>query len=1283
MKINTITFNEIKLLKPDELVDLLQSLLNNEVSKHFSLGTISNLSVPKIINVADGGEDGRLEFDLGTDINVQSQWIKQIYTCFQSKAQNLSNAQVRNEILVKSRKKRKEIKPQILKCLDASGEYVIFISHPFTDNQIEERIKKIRSALSEANYADAANAKIRIIDGNKIANWTNEYISAVTLVQKFRNMTRLDSFLTWTEWKKLVDGSKGKYDYQEPTHLSIKSQQILSSLLDNRSVRVIGHKGIGKTRLVLETFNPGKGGLGSILSGQLVYIDIAIATTNDLSKFLISHNDMEGLIIIDNCSDQLHEHYASTVKIGTKFKIVTINDSFEQNNPEAILLNRYEQRETVRLMFKNCFTGFSESMIEHFLKISEGFPEMVQFIETAFQSETADVVFNTIPENFIKKFVFGSSDEDKLDYDLLKACSVFTNFIYIDDENGVVALQREKDMSDLQIDLITTHIVETQTTRRAFYKFWKKYSEKRNLFERRGFFYSVIPEPIAVHLAAEWWDSMDFASVKDLLKQMEDCQLLVPLTERLKLLDQSESAKKLVAKIWGPNGPFATAEAINSKLGSRLFRSVVEVNPTATLESLEAFFESYDLEGLRINFKAGRRNIVWALEKIVFRKEYFLRAGKILFKVAIAENEDINNNATSQVLQLFHYLLPGTEADLKERMSLLTWAIGHENKEYNLMGLKALGHCLKAQDFRRIGGAEFQGGFQQMIDYKPKVWEEVYVYWNTALDYLARFATGEDENVREIAQGILAANIRGLLPNSQSVNLFKILHQVIEFNGRIWDKALESFSDVLRFDKDRLLPEEIISVETIVHQLQPKDTAGKFKIFVSSPILDIDFGHDFTDYNEVGKSNAEKFALEVAENLVKYEPYFYNILRGEQRQGLPFGYKLATLVSDQDQLFFDLLNALRSIKKEEQNASVIAGLLSAVDDDKRSAFLSAIISDNDLYHHSFELTRISKPTIVDLFNLFELVDSGKANINVFETFIYGRVLDHFETDDVLKFTSKVESYPGDGPATAFKILGQYVHQSDDKWKVCKTTIRALILKHNFFSSKQSMRSMDIFQMTQCITRILNDDKSDTNLVKGVSVSIYKASLEYDFNNYNSYLGNLCSYLVQNYFDIFWMEISDAFINEKSDYLNLKFLLGVQNGSNGHNGILFSGELESFDTLIGWCRNNQPKGPKRIAYLMPTQIDIDGKLEWHPFALRFIEEFGHIEKLLGEISANIDSYSSYNYSAIAYHEGYIQLMNHFVDHHNSNIRDWARKSIEYYRKCVLREKLDRDQDFIGR
>src|SRR5262249_60094974 len=99
-------------------------------------------------------------------------------------------------------------------------------------------------------------------------------------------------------------------------------------------------------------------------------------------------------------------------------------------------------------------------------------------------------------------------------------------------------------------------------------------------------------------------------------------RLRTALCEQLSLLDFHPGARAIVENLCGPRGPFGNPEVLNTETGSRCFRSLVETNPEATMESLVRAFGTWTTDEL-FQLQGGRRNLVWALEKLCFRRKTF------------------------------------------------------------------------------------------------------------------------------------------------------------------------------------------------------------------------------------------------------------------------------------------------------------------------------------------------------------------------------------------------------------------------------------------------------------------------------------------------------------------------------------------------------------------------------------------------------------------------------------------------------------------------------------
>jgi len=1262
MKLNALSPDDITGLKPDQLIDLLETLLSSETLKNYTPSEIDTLSIPKALTVKDGGEDAKITLDVSTtDKRLStSQWIKTPNTMFQSKASKMSPEDCYKEVIIprkRGQKGPKELQPKVKECLDKGGEYILFTTDELVPVSIDARLKSIRKAFSECGVADPNSVKIRIFDANQIARWCNEHLTSIIMVQSFKGIHRLAPFSIWKDWNRIFRVEK-KYDYQETPTLKQYSQTLFNILENEKSARVIGHKGLGKTRFVLESFNPGNSNAAKILSDSVVYIDLAAASPTDLSSFILNHGHLEGIIIIDNCSGEWHNNYSPIVKASSGLKMITINDSNEDIRENYIVLDRKGQRETVQMMFTNCFPGLSESEIKHFVDISEGFPEMVSFIDDAIKNNSTQLVLNTLPKDFVNKFLF-PGNIDPAEYELFKACSVFTQFGFYDDKIEDIITPREKEKLTAQNLLIYTHIVKTPLNGATFYKFCTKYRDKRTLLEKRGYYHSVIPEPIAVTLAAEWWEETSFDFVYTVLEELKKSELLVPMMDRLRTMDQSERAKNIVSKAWGPGGPFSTAEVLNTELGSRLFRSVVEVNPIATSEALSYTYDGYSTAELKEQVRPGRRNIVWALEKLAFRAITFTEAVRMLMRLAAAENENFANNATGQLMQLFHIQLPGTEADLNMRLEAIRWGLTQNIFEINEISVFAAKHGLKSNSFHRTIGAENQGLSSPLKEYQPETWDEIFAYWKDLLDLIAD-AAQKDNRLLHSVKSAVASSVNSMFEHGQATVIKSSIEKIFALEDNLWLDAINNIKRTISWNK--LSAADNIIAEELLQTLRPVDIGNKLKLIVITP----EWGYRKGDIRDSdNQARAKQYALDFIEEPTVLIPYLKILMEGEQRQTFNFGVSLASSEKI-DSLLPEILIQLTLIPEKDQNPALLAGVISQLSAEVQRKVIADMLTHEGTVKHIFYIIRLINPSKSEVFNLFDLVDAHKVSIRNFQGFQYGMFLDQFDSKDVLELCEKIATYGIEGVWTAFLLIMQYTYEDENKWLTFKVFTRSLMLKYDILKDFDFTHRDDEYGWYITLKKLL-EATADSELADRVSAQIVNASAREDFPYFEDSLREIAEILCTQYFHIFWSKASEGLLSDSISYYNLKTLLGVKNGVYGHSGVLFKGDTNE---ILEWCKKNKTKGARRIAYMMP----LFGEKTWTDIALAMINEFGEDEKFLDEIAANLGSFGMVG-SSENYYQKVIEMARELVEHPFPKVRKWAKNCIIHYNKNIRRDKLE--------
>ena len=762
--------------------------------------------------------------------------------------------------------------------------------------------------------------------------------------------------------------------------------------------------------------------------------------------------------------------------------------------------------------------------------------------------------------------------------------------------------------------------------------------------------------------------------ISQIIQDLKQVKLEEKFVDRLKDLDQIDKAKDIVSELWGPNSSFSSAEVLNTSWGSLLFRYVVEVNPIATSKALEFSFGKMSKEEI-LKIDEGRRNLVWALEKLCFRKETFNVSAKILYSFAVSENETWGNNATNQFRQLFQLFLSGTQATLTERLEILKWGLSKNDDDYTLLAIQSMGRGLINDHYTRMGGAEKQGSGAPLQDNSP-TWIEMREYWKTIISILTEIACTNNSH-STLAQEIIANSIRSLLKDYENRILIDSIREIIKFRGNLWTKALNNLKMTLGFEKH--LPKDIVDeIKSLIDELTPTDTKNQLLLKVSKPEWDSYENDEEGNYIDKPKINAEAFAKKLIEEKTPWTPHIKDLLQGEQRQVFNFGNKIGELSQEKEKLIDIAIQALKEIKKEEQNSELIAGMLYGANNNELSTkIIDRFITDSELSQHAFYLTRVVNANYKGIEKLFVLIDDYNYSITQFQNFQYGRALDKLSNDEVLLLCERICKYESIGKWTALSLLYMFCYDNEEKWKLNREFLKSLIGSSNMTIQNDKAFRIESYHWADTISKLLrkeNDVEFAITITKQVVEFCSNANFNYSFD---ISIAQVIVILLDKYFDSTWEYIGGGLIGDYITFINLVNIIGGRNGNLGEREGLAFRNSEHNKMILEWCRKNPEIAPGRIARMMPLG-DINDN--WHPFSKAIIDEFGDNEKVIDELSANMGTFGTVG-SRIPYFNTQKKLLQELASHHIPKVKEWAISKLEYTEKIMKRERLEDEERFL--
>lgn len=1069
-------------------------------------------------------------------------------------------------------------------------------------------------------------------------------LCAIEAIKQRKN--KYKPFISWHEHSSC--NYNKSFFYQNERINQIKA--MLKNNTDN--IRFLGLSGLGKTRITFEAFRDENNNE----SINYLYVDYNLTETNQIREkirdiFLDDKNSQT--LIIDNCSIDFNREIIR-IKYSNKASnpIITIynepkEEEFDKiNNVDYINLEIEDLTSVVDDILKNNFPKISDEYKATIKEFSEGIPLMAVLMAESF-SEGNINIGKLQDKELLNKILCINTDDEK---EILKSCSIFKYIGYQDElEEQISFILNNKNITPrLKGDI--------EGKLDLFHEIFNKYS-RRQIFETNGRLFGIRPRPLAFYLAEEWFSTCNEKRMLGLINDISDNKLLVDsICDQMKYMGYSEKAIFLFEKLLSINGPFYNAEVVNTEVGSRFFRSFVEVNPVAVADNLYRNFGLMTKEQL-FKVEKGRRNLIWVLEKLCFNKCTFEKGTKLMMKFASAENETWSNNATNEFLRLFKIQLPGTESSLEERLEIIKWGLEKEkDNDHKLLSLKAIESGLESQHFSYFSGAENQGT-KKLNHYIP-TYHEIYNYWGEML----KIIDNEIENNTDYADfcyKIIEKKARGICSFNKAIDvIFPYLEQFAEKKGYDWDGLLEILYHIKNYDFKRIDSIYHERVNKLIESLTRNDFVSRFNEvskFFRRGEQSIPFEEQLNIKTQKYKELAQEFIKDYFCSYEIIEALFLN----KEIHPNSFGFTISELLKDdlsKNKLFIDTsVEIIKQYQEHEYDKSIIIDYTRGVDYENFQYLIDSL-SEKEIYYLIFPLYGIKNIDLDYVDYLFRLVDEKKVTPHRFiDFFNYYHPSKEIKIN-FSKFFSRLTNYGEDGIFTIITLTKNILFFSNKN----ENSISLGDIVEDIINKVDIQNlSKDKFEQYFELIDILLKQKKRNLLAQHINNQIIDFARDINNNFIGNYsIENILSILLKEYFDVIWKDLSEALVLEGKDYAiyyNLNYIIGSSIGNIRPIGILFLGDI---DKIFEWCDKYPKVAPVRLASMVP--IYENGNI--HPIALRLIDNFGDNDEVLNVLHSNINTFGWIG-SLIPLLEKKKKLFEDLVNHKIPRVSKWARENID--------------------
>jgi len=705
-----------------------------------------------------------------------------------------------------------------------------------------------------------------------------------------------------------------------------------------------------------------------------------------LNELLRQDNDFNCVIVVDECDDESRINIWKQIKnVGPRVKLVTIYNDVEKTSGTTVYLDCPPLGEEQVIEILRAY-AVPTSDGRRWSELCGGSPRVAHVIGWNLQNNPDDVLrpMDTVPlwERYIAGGDVPGSEKVEQRKLVLQYLSLFKRFGYGPEVVGEARL------------------IAAEITRADPHITWARFQRivaelrARKILQGETTLY-ITPKALHIKLWAEWFDVHGNGVDVTELRAKLSGKLLEWFDEMFKYAIESKAARRIVGKLLSEEGIFQRTNYLQNADGANFFLALTEADPPAALRCLQNTVGTWTREEL-LGFAEGRREVVWALERIAIWRELFPDAARLLLGLGEAENETWGNNASGVFAELFsngHDRVAPTEAPPEERFPVLQEALASDSRERRLLGIKACDVALETQYFTRTSGAEYQGLRKEPKLWRPNTWGDLFDAYRRVWQLLVQHLDAPPNDELREAIKILMNRARGV---GRYLNL---LDMVIETLSQLANKAyvdkkqlFEAVYRILHYDGAEMSPDVRARWRALGDSFLGADFHSRLERYVGMDLLEDKVDDKGNSVDRVGP-HIDALADEALRQPDLLQPELVWLATDNAKNGFRFGHSLA--VKDPRFTLLDrLLDAQRNAAAKG-SVYFISGYLRALSDAERGrweALLDQLADDKTLRIFVPELTWRCGLTDRAALRVLSLAKEGAAAISQFQMFSFGSVV---------------------------------------------------------------------------------------------------------------------------------------------------------------------------------------------------------------------------------------------------------------------------------------------------
>jgi len=1213
-----VNADQIERLDQSQLVDLLRRLIQAELNKN-SIPLRSG-TAPAQITVADGGDDARVSWSGGPN---ETDWLPSRFTIFQSKKGASSPAGLQAETQTKSTQGTDApiLNEALETAISQSGAYVVVTSTPVVGTKLDRRINAIKKGINDTGNDASLLSSIQIYDCNRLAAWANTHPAVALWLNALLRDVHLSGFQTFEDWSRDPEISEIVFQQNnDPRFVAngieiqnwksdddsisldksfVEIREIISSFLLTRgnAVRVVGPSGFGKTRLVHHLIESQATSSQDALSeNQIIYClyeDVKDRLLNITRE--IANTGSRALLIVDDCPDHVHTKLSATVhRDGSHCHLITIGvESKALGIPRNLIVElKAASNDLINHISEATNKQVSDKNASLIRELSQGVPRMAVYASRSL--EGGDHELSSV-ETLISRIIWGEHEENQSALENLQLLSLFT----------VVGVENN---AARELDEIANYCGKTA---RQIFNEIQRFTQ-RGVFFRQGDYGEVQPLPLAMRLSNQWLESNPAGTLEDLFRSLSE-EMKLKMVGRLRWLSWSDDVSYFGRTILSEALP--DESALNSEFGSKLVDRFVHLAPDATMRHLEMLLSGKSTDEL-VAFSSGRRYTIWALVKLVFRRQTFDVAAKLLLKLEAAENRNGTNSASGIFRGLYQLYLSGTEATPEEKLLVLDDGLADPDGRIRNLCVDALDCMLENLHFSRSGGSEHIGAGEALEDWRPKTYGEIFDYYRSALTRLEKIALDANDPNNQTALNIIGSHLRSLFSNPNLLDdIQSTIARLREAHPR-WYHAAIALNEWLYFDRNGADKTYQQCLREYYDKLIPTDPLEQIHYYSSGWATDIndpDVCYDREVDNDHHYGANKIYALvAAAPNEAKYFlPLLDRFLERPENSGWIAVVHIAKHVKDPEHLLHHLLES----RIPDSDTSVVSDLV-------RNIISGAAQADRnrglECLEYALGIERFSESSIEYLASVglddslmhraIELVKNDTVEPHQVQAIAFNDVLQNIDECLVERLVNTLLDKQAYGAWPAIDFLARVLCRIIPKEGQLLQSLKASVINPYLFNKLNDL-SMGWYHWCGLVEKLLEGDHVEESFIVDlidfiISVtSVEEYSIQLSFDDYGQ---KILRRLIATSPGLVWEKYHEARVaSEGSALYRLPSLFGASVGEPSAPGVLNDIPAEIY---VPWMLKEKEERMPFILDWLQLFIEDKNDRQWNADFISFIDAY---------------------------------------------------------------------------